>query len=334
MQQNALPPGPRFHDAAPAHVQIEQWLVRAIGAGHLAVGDKLPREADLAAGIGVSRMTLRQALGRLEARGVITRTPGRSGGTFVSEPKIDVDLTGWAGFTATMRRAHVRVGTRVVSAATIPATPSVAEALGLAVGAPVHEVVRVRAAQKVPMALERSWFPAAAFPDLLQRRLTGSLYALLRSVYGHEPRVADELVDPVVAGAQEAGLLAVAVGTPLLRVERTAFTAAGLSVEFARDLFRPDRVRLRVRSDLSAAGTSQASGRDPVPRRRPGATGPLTRRLAPGLTRGRRARPRPPRRPPTPRRGRPRPSCPPPRARRGGRPGRSRRPRCSRTPRR
>src|SRR5688500_2493043 len=105
----------------PAHARIEQWLVAAIGAGTLVPGDKLPREESLAAAIGVSRMTLRQALAAMEGHGTILRKPGRLGGTFVAEPKIVCDLTGLAGFTEQMRRAHVRAGARLVRATTRPA---------------------------------------------------------------------------------------------------------------------------------------------------------------------------------------------------------------------
>ena len=247
----ALPRTPRLTGEAPAHVEIERWLVGAIGRRELAAGDKLPPEADLASRLGVSRMTLRQALGRLEGRGVITRRPGRRGGTFVAEPRIDVELSGWAGFTAELRRAHVRAGARVVVARTVQAPPDVASALSLGRGEAVHEVARVRSAQRRPVALERSWFPAAVLPGLLDHRLTGSLYALLHKEFGHGPATAEEFVDPVAADADAARLLDVEEGRPLLRVERTAFTGAGLAVEHARDLFRTDRVRLHVRSEVA-----------------------------------------------------------------------------------
>ena len=92
---------PRLDAAAgvPAHVQIERWFTEAIGRGDLMAGDRIPREQDLAAAFGVSRMTLRQALAALAARGVVDRQPGRAGGTFIVEPKIACDLTGLAGFT-------------------------------------------------------------------------------------------------------------------------------------------------------------------------------------------------------------------------------------------
>src|SRR6516162_141031 len=65
------------------HGQIEDWLAGQIAAGVLVPGDRLPTEHDLAAWFGVSRMTLRHALAELARRGLVTRTTGRHGGTFV-----------------------------------------------------------------------------------------------------------------------------------------------------------------------------------------------------------------------------------------------------------
>jgi GntR family transcriptional regulator len=92
----------------PSHARIEQWLAGLVGQAALATGDKLPPEEDLAAALGVSRMTLRQSLSALESRGLVKRRRGRTGGTFVSRPRIECDLTGLPGFTEQMRRANVR----------------------------------------------------------------------------------------------------------------------------------------------------------------------------------------------------------------------------------
>ena len=242
----------------PAHVRIERWLTSCIDAGTLVPGDKLPREEQLAADLGVSRMTLRQALARLEQHGAIERRPGRLGGTFVAAPKIVCDLTGLAGFTEQMRRANVRAGARVVSASTVPASRTASRALGLALKAPVHEVVRVRSANREPLALERSCFPAELFPDLLAHRLTGSLYALLTRAYDQRPHTATEALEPVIADEQQARLLGVDEGSPLMLIERTAYTASGTPVEYARDLFRADRTRLTIRTGL-APGAMEAA---------------------------------------------------------------------------
>jgi GntR family transcriptional regulator len=234
----------------PAHVLIERWFLQAIERGELVAGARLPREQELAATFGVSRMTLRQALSGLERRGVLDRIPGRSGGTFVRTPRIECDLTGLAGFTEQLRRANLRASARVISAASLTAPRAVSSALGLARNAAVHHVVRVRLANREPLALESSYLPAHLFPDLLERRLTGSLYALMARTYHHQPSTAQEYLDPVSAGPDEAAALNIAPGSALIAIERTAYTAAGVAVEYARDLFRPDRVRISVRSGL------------------------------------------------------------------------------------
>jgi GntR family transcriptional regulator len=236
--------------SVPAHARIEQWLTGVIDKGAVVPGDKLPREETLAAALGVSRMTLRQALAALERHGTIVRKPGRLGGTFVAEPRIVCDLTGLAGFTEQMRRADRTAGARVLQAHTVPADEDVAAALDLATGDAVHEVARVRSADGTALALERSWFPAAHVPDLLARPLTGSLYALLAAGYGLAPHTAVEYLEPVTAGAAEADALEVPAGAALMQVERVARTVAGVPVEFARDRYRADRVRLMIRTGV------------------------------------------------------------------------------------
>jgi GntR family transcriptional regulator len=245
--------------ALPAHARIEQWLVTAISDGVLGPGDKLPPEARLAATIGVSRMTLRQALAALESRGTVLRKPGRLGGTFIAEPRIVCDLTGLAGFTEQMRRAHVRAGARVLRAEICPASRTVATSLGLSAGDDVYEVVRVRSANRQPLAVEHTSLPAALFPGLLDHRLTGSLYRLMREEYGHAPHTATEVLEPVIATADMAKLLGVDTGSPLMRIERTAYTAAGVPVEYARDVFRADRTRITLRAGIGPAARSQVA---------------------------------------------------------------------------
>ena len=234
----------------PAYQLIEQWLSGLIAERKLVVGDRLAPEGGLADALGVSRMTLRQALAALEAKGVVERRRGRTGGTFIAQPKIDLDLTGLAGFTEQMRRAQVRAGARLVSAQTVSASGSVVLALDLSPGALAHEVIRVRSANREPLALERSYFPAATFPDLLDQSLAGSLYSLMGRVYDRFPHTCTESLEPVVATDDEASLLGVDVGSPLMLIERTACAEDGLPVEYAVDLYRADRTRIRLRAEI------------------------------------------------------------------------------------
>jgi len=241
----------------PSHVRIEHWLRERIASGHLVTDDKLPAEGDLAEALGVSRMTLRQALGSLEASGVLERRRGRAGGTFIREKQIDVDLTGLSGFSEQMRRANVRAGARVVSVRRLAAGRAVAAALELTPHKEVFEIIRVRSARREPLALEETYLPCHLFPGLDQRRLTGSIYAIMRREYDLAPHDAREWLEPALASAEHAKLLGVDPGTALMLVTRTAYTNAGVAVEHALDRYRADRTRIGLRTSVSSSVSAE-----------------------------------------------------------------------------
>jgi len=250
-------------DDGPSHARIASWLLARIGAGRIRPDDRLPPEEELAASLGVSRMTLRQALGSLEARGYIERRRGRSGGNFVREPRIEVDLSGLPGFTELMRRANVRAGARVVRADIVTASAEVATALELGRQRDVIEVVRVRSARRVPLALEETYLPAHLFPGFLDHSLTASLYGLMRQHYGLSPHHAKEWLEPEISTPEHAELLEVEPGSALMLVTRKASTAAGVPIEFALDRYRPDRTRISLTTGI-APGAATALTIEPV----------------------------------------------------------------------
>lgn len=231
----------------PAHARISAWLERLILSRKLLPGDKLPAEVEIANVLGVSRMTLRQALAAIEAKGLIDRRRGRFGGNFVEAPRFDLDHASLPGFTEQMRLLDVQAGAQVIRASTGRPDAAVRQALSLKRGEQVHEVLRVRSANGEPLVFEEGHFPAGTFPDLLARDLTGSLYAVMRD-YGAGPFAAEEQIEAISATAEQADLLDVAVGQPLLLITRTSRSADGTPVEFARDYHRADRTRIRVRS--------------------------------------------------------------------------------------
>jgi GntR family transcriptional regulator len=225
----------------PAHAQIEASLASAIG--RFAPGTRLPAERELAGSLRVSRMTVRHALASLESRGLVARRVGRGGGTFVAEPKLE--LAGLAGLSDQLRARGLVAGARVLSAREEAVGP---EVLG---GGPVYEIVRVRLANDSPVALERTWFAADAFPGLLECPLEGSLYDLMRGRYEDRPVRVTERLEPALADDDEAAALEVQPGAPLMRVERVGQAASGRPVELSLDLFRGDRVRVVWATELS-----------------------------------------------------------------------------------
>ena len=240
---------PVKRERGPAHVQIEAWVADAVADGRLTPGERLPPERELAGRFAVSRMTVRHALASLQRRGLVARHVGRGGGTFVSEPKLE--LAGLAALSDQLRALGLEAGARVLSARELPAAPDVARALELRPGAPVYELVRVRLADGAPVALERGAYPTDAFPGLLEQPLDGSLYELFRRRYDDVPVRAVERLEGAVAGRDEADALGVAPGDPLLRVERVAYGRAGRPLELGRDLFRADRTRVVWESEIA-----------------------------------------------------------------------------------
>ena len=231
--------------AKPAWVQIEEGLADRIESGRLAAGERLPAERDLALALSVSRMTVRQALASLAARGLVERGVGR--GTFVREsPRVVHDLTRVAGFTEEAERQGLEAGAQILAAAEQRAPAQVAQMLGIEAGAPVVRLERVRLGGDQPITLEDSWVPAEHFPGLLEHDLSGSLYALMREHYELAPVSATERLEPVAARAHEAAALGVPEGSPLMLVERVAYAVDDTAVEFARDRHRGDRARFLI----------------------------------------------------------------------------------------
>jgi GntR family transcriptional regulator len=232
----------------PAVEDTRRRLLEQIRGGDLHPGERLGAERDLASTLGVSRSTVRLALDWLERAGAVRRVPGRGGGTFVGHRKVERDLSRIVGVPALLRQQGMTAGTRIVSTALVAAGETVAAALELPGGCYVFDVVRIRLADGAPISLEHVWLPAERFPGLLDLPLGGSLYELLAQRYGATPEEAVERIEVVIAGVDEASILDVATGAPLLSITRTARDPHGVAFEHSHDLFRADRTTITVRT--------------------------------------------------------------------------------------
>ncbi|MEA2134301.1 MAG: GntR family transcriptional regulator [Solirubrobacteraceae bacterium] len=229
-------------DPRPAPAVIEEHLRALIERGDFDRHARLPPERELAARLGVSRMTLRHALASLERDGLVVRTTGRSGGTFLAQGKVERNLSRYASVPAYLKSQGFTAGCRVISATVRPAG-DVAGALSTAPEAVVYDLLRVRLADGVPISLEHAWLPADLFPGLLECPLGESISEIIESRYGRVFARAVERLEAVPAGPDEAEALGIREGAPLMSVHRTTYDPDGVIVEYAHDLFRGDRTR-------------------------------------------------------------------------------------------
>src|SRR3954451_6959823 len=152
--------GPLIRDGRPAGERVEEHLRELIVRGNFDRHARLPPERELAERLGVSRMTLRQALAALESDGLVTRSAGRNGGTFIAQGKVERNLRRVTGVPAYLQSQGFDAGCRVISARVEEAGPETADTLEIAPEAAVYDLVRVRLADGVPISLEHARLPA------------------------------------------------------------------------------------------------------------------------------------------------------------------------------
>jgi GntR family transcriptional regulator len=235
--------------AVPLYVQLREALRAEIQARGLRPGDRLPTEAELEARYNVSRSTIRQAVGDLEAEGLLRRVQGK--GTFVGTPTIQ-HLPVLTSFSDLLRGQGYTPTHRLLSTAVVDAPPEVAQGLQLDDGTPCRELERLLLADGDPVGVSTTWLPLAvigAHDEAIARGASEgrSLYELLEEASPDlVPSRASETIDPALAGAAEAALLDRPSATPLLCIRRCSWTAADLPLEWTQLLFVPGRYQYRV----------------------------------------------------------------------------------------
>jgi GntR family transcriptional regulator len=231
----------------PKYYQLREILLDLI-ENELAVDAPVPSERELAARYGLSRMTARQAVEHLVSEGRLYRVQGK--GTFVARPKIDMPLR-LTSFTEDMRARGMTPGSRDLGRRLTNATAAVARELSLGTGAPVYVIERLRTADGIPMALERSHLPAHLVPDVLEQPLDNrSLYEVLATEYGLVLDRGDQVIEAGIADSGDAGLLGLPAGSAVLLLQRHCW-AGPVAVEYAVSTYRADRYQLRASLEIA-----------------------------------------------------------------------------------
>ncbi|MFC1416953.1 GntR family transcriptional regulator [Streptacidiphilus cavernicola] len=233
------------------HEEIADALRRAIDRGEYPVGGTLPTESDLAARYEVSRGTVRQAVAALTSEG---RIGSRQGARRVvlgnRRSQSFAELRSFAQWARAMGRTATG---RVVEQHRRPATADDVERLLIEPGTEVLQVLRVRGLDGEPVLVERNVYPpwvAGAVEGLPPEceSVVQALYDEIGIIFAY----GEHTIDAVGAGTQDADLLGIRRGGPLLRIRRTTTTHAGRPIEWSDDRYRSGSVSFAVANSIGS----------------------------------------------------------------------------------
>lgn len=251
-----IPPAKVLALPQPLYTQIKNELRQRILDGSYQPHQQLPSENELIRHFGVSRITVRQALGDLQQEGLIFRIHGK--GSFVSKPKAFQELHQLQGFGEAMAKMGFETFNRVISLRTLVPTPAVAERLRLHADDPVVEIRRVRFLNREPISLDVSYFAQDLGERLgradLARR---DIFSLLENEFNLPLGMAELRVEAILADPQLSEHLQVPEGSPILRLERITHTADGLPIDFEYLYYRGDAFQYRLRIERSPHKTRE-----------------------------------------------------------------------------
>lgn len=231
----------------PLYYQIAERIKEQVAQGELLAGAQLPPERELCEQLGVSRMTVRQAVNYLVGEGLLDVRPGV--GTFVAQPKLTYDALHLLGFSEEMERGGSRAESIVLEQAIVTPPLSVVTKLQLAPAQSVVRIVRLRRVNGEPVLLETSMIPAALAPSLEHANLTqNSLYLLLEKQFGLHLQRASQTLEGVLANEYEQQLFGLRSGAAMILLEGVTYGVDDRPIEYFKAIYRGDRCKFELES--------------------------------------------------------------------------------------
>ena len=226
----------------PKHAQLHD-ILEELCRTTLKPGDILPGERLLEETYGVSRITVRRAIGDLVAAGKLRRVRGK--GTFVA-PNPLVSRLHLASFSDEMGAQDVTASSKILTSGRSSAPEDAAIFFDTPANAEHIHLRRLRLGDGEPYSIDDGWYNSTFAPSLLENDIYNSVYAILDSVFDVPITDADQTVSAISADADTAPLLDVPVGTPLLHIVRYS-RSGDRPVEWCSSVYRTDRYRLTTR---------------------------------------------------------------------------------------
>lgn len=230
----------------PLYVQIQEHIAELILSGKLPPESKLQSEREFSEELGVSRMTVRKALTELVSEGLLERRHGS--GTYVARPRVTYESHELINNLKAMRDRNLATASQLLEFSEVVASRRLAELLEVEIGNPLYRVVILRFANRVPVILERAFFPCSRCPNLEEWDLEKTpIFDLLVGVYGVSLSRISQTVEAVAANDIIAQQLRVEEGFPLMMLSRVFYNAStGKPIEFSQDFLRSDFARIHM----------------------------------------------------------------------------------------
>lgn len=245
MPKSPLLPARKIVDGpVPKHAQLRDILAE-LCSSTLKPGDLLPGERILEETYGVSRITVRRAIGDLVAEGRLRRVRGK--GTFVA-PNPLVSRLHLASFSDEMGAQDVKASSKILLSERAEAPADVLNFFGTEAGTIHTHLRRLRLGDGEPYSIDDGWYNSKFVPNLLENDVYKSVYAILDSDFKVPITDADQTVTAIAADELSAQLLDIEVGTPLLHIVRYS-RSKDRAVEWCSSVYRTDRYHLTTRVD-------------------------------------------------------------------------------------
>jgi len=232
------------NDFLPRYYQLANILRDRITNGEFSELQPIPAERQLEELYSVSRTTIRQAIELLVRQGFLYREHGR--GTFVSPQKLQKGVSELTSFTEDMKRRGLKPGQKILQIGYVDPPAKVRTQLELSEDCKeILRIERLRLGDGVPMGLQTSYYVLPEGQTITRAELedVGSIYRILQEKFHLIPTEADETLEVTVATPQEAALLQIKPGSPLLLSERTTYSQYRRVIEFVKIVYRGDRYR-------------------------------------------------------------------------------------------
>lgn len=229
----------------PLYHQLKEQLIHMIEEKYQP-GDLLPAEPEIEQMFGVSRMTVRLAMGALVEEGMVIKQRGR--GTFVQTPKIIHSLTSITSWTQQMKERGLVPKTVDMELERVAPPRKIAAMLGItAAEERVIRIKRIRHANDEPMCIMINYLRESFVPGLLEQGLRDeSLYNVLKRDYGLQIAKAQETVGAREASEHEAEVLKIQPYSPVLFVSRLSYLSHGTPFEVVHVISRADRYQYQI----------------------------------------------------------------------------------------